>query len=97
MPAHRVACFVCAASDQQLGKLGNLIGAVESYMKQHDLSWSWVVLTREGTLPKKAKAAVEKHNLHEIGIALLDLESQEIVTSSSFIGKRMGRYVGGFK
>ena len=96
LPAHRVACVACS-EDPQLKRLGALTGAVKRYMKEQDLTWSWLVLPGEGSFTKKAKAVVQKNDLHEIGIALVDLAAQEVVTNDSFLGRKMRRFVGRFK
>lgn len=96
LPAYRVACFVCS-EDPQLKRLGTLIKSIKRYMKKRDLTWSWLVLPREGSFTKRARAVVQKNNSHEIGIALVDLAAQEVVTNDSFIGRRMRQFVRSFK
>ena len=96
MPAHRVACFVYT-EDAQVKRLGALLRSIRQYMEEKELTWSWLVLPAEGTFTKTAKAAVQKNDLREIGIALVDLAAQEVVTNDSFFGRKMGRFVGVFK
>jgi hypothetical protein len=55
------------------------------------------VLPSEGSFAKRARAAVEKNKLREIGIALVDFAGQEVVTNDSYLGRRMRRLVGGFE
>ena len=97
LPAHRVACFVWSSNDPQLKQLGSLTGAIKRYMQEQELAWSWLVLPSKGSFSKRARAAVEKNKLREIGIALVDFAAQEVVTNDSYLGRRMRRLVGGFK
>ena len=96
MPAYGVACFV-SAEDPQLKRLGALTGSIKRYMEEQELTWSWLVLPAEGPFTKRARAAVQKNDLREIGIALVDLAAQEVTTSDSYWGRRMQRFVGSFK
>ena len=97
LPAYGVACFVCSLNDPQLKQLGSLAKIIKRYMKEQDLTWSWLVLPSEGSFTKKAKAVVQKDDSHEIGIALMNLAAQEVVTNDSYLGRRMRRLVGDFK
>jgi len=96
LPAYRVACFTYS-KDPRLNHLGTLTRSVKRYMKEQDLTWSWLVLPGEGPFTERARAVVQKNDLREIGIALVDLAAQEVVTNDSFLGRRMRRFVGGFK
>ena len=96
LPAHRVACFV-RSEDPELEHLGTLTKSVGRYMKEQDLTWSWLVLPGESRFAKRAKAAVQKNNLREVGIALVDLSAQEVITNDSYLGRRMRQLVGRFK
>ncbi len=96
LPAYRVACFVYS-EDQQLKHLGTLIKSIKDFMEEQEMTWSWLVLTREGSFTRKATAGIQKNNSHEIGIALVDLEANEMITNDSVIGRRMRRFVRTFK
>ena len=96
LPAYGVACFAYT-KDPQLNRLGTQIRSIKRYMKEQDLTWSWFVLPGEDPLTKRARAVVQKNDLREIGIVLVDLTAQEVVTNDSFLGRRMGQLVRGFK
>jgi hypothetical protein len=96
MPAYGVACFV-SEEDPQVKRLGALIRSIKRYMEEQELTWSWLVVPAEGSFSKRARAAVEKNDLREMGIALVDLTGQEVITNASYLGRRMQRFVGGFK
>jgi hypothetical protein len=96
LPAYRVACFV-ASEDPDVRRLGALTKSIGRQMKEQDLAWSWLVLPRTDHFSERAKAAVQKNDMREIGIALVDLSAHEVITSGSFIGRRMKRFVGVFK
>jgi hypothetical protein len=96
LPAYLVGCFV-HSGDTQLKNLGTLTRSIKRYMEEQEMTWSWLVLTGEGSFTRKAKAGVQKNNSHEIGIALVDLTAQEVITNDSVIGRRMRRFVRTFK
>ena len=96
LPAHRVACFV-RSEDPELKRLGALTKSVGRYMKEQELAWSWLVLPGVSSFSARAKAAVQKNNLREVGIALVDLSAQEVIINDSYVGRRMRQLAGPFK
>ena len=96
LPAHRVACFV-HSEDPELKRLGALTKSVGRYMNEQELAWSWLVLLGESSFATRAKAAVQKNNLREVGIALVDLSAQDVIINDSYIGRRMRQLAGRFK
>ena len=95
MPNYRAACFACPA-DPGLKQLPVAVKAVRGYMNDQEIKWSWIVLINEGAFTKQAMTSVENNEDRDLGIALVNLQTQEIVTSNSYIGRRMGRYVSAF-
>ena len=96
IPAYEAACFGYT-KDPPFNRLGILTGPIKQYMEDRGLTWSWLVLPGEGPFSGRAKAAVQKNKVREIGIALVDLAAKEVVTNDSFVGRRMRRFVRGFK
>lgn len=95
-PNYQVACFGYTG-DPELKRLPSVLRAVRNYMQDHQVEWAWLVIPHEGEFPSKVRARVEKNDLRELGIALVDLTTQEIVASRSYVGRRMSRFVRCFK
>ena len=96
LPAYRVACFAYS-EDPELKRLGPLAKSIKDYMEEHEMTWAWLVLTRESPFTKKAKAGIQKNNSKEIGIAMVDIAAQEVITNDSVLGRRMRGMMGTFK
>jgi hypothetical protein len=77
--------------------MGTLTRSIKRFMEEREMTWSWLVLTDESAFSRKAKAGVQKNNSHEIGIALVNLTTQEVITNDSVVGRRMVRFVRAFK
>ena len=92
LPNYQVACFVYTG-ELRKGILYSLINTIQKYMKANDLTWSWLVLPKEGPFPQGLIDVVRKMDIREIGIALLDLDSGTINTNPSYLGRKMVRYV----
>ena len=95
-PDYQVACFGYAGHPEPR-KLPSVLRAIRNYMQDHQVEWAWLVVPHEGGVPDKVRARVEKNNLRELGIALVDLTTQEIVASRSYVGRRMSRFIRCFK
>ena len=96
MPNYHAACFAYP-DDPGLKRLPIMLKAVRRYMKDQDIKWSWVVIPCESAFSPQAMASMEKNEVHDLGIALVNLHTQEIVTNRSYIGRRMSRFVNTFK
>jgi hypothetical protein len=95
-PNYYVGCFVYS-KDPTLRRLHETLRAISTFLKQHEFAWAWLVIPHQGPFSRKAKSMVQNTAIREIGIALVDLESQEIVNSESHWGRRMVRFVRCFK
>jgi hypothetical protein len=95
-PNYYVACFAYS-KDPALADLHDVLRTISTFLKQEEFAWAWLVIPHEGAFSRKAKSMVQSTSVHEIGIALVDLSSQEIVTSESHWGRRMPRFIGCFK
>ena len=89
---YQTACFVYCARVEP-GILRKLLRAIQSHMETHALRWTWLVLPREGPFPDKVQRMVEKLDSPEIGVALVDVASGEVLTSRSYLGQRMKAHV----
>lgn len=91
-----MACFAYS-DDPELKRLPPSLKAIAEYREKEEMPWAWLVIVNEEPFSRRAKALVEKNDTKEIGIALVDLVSQEITASKSYIGRRMGRIAKRFK
>ena len=96
MPDYLAGCFVHVTQPEANGLTG-IVKAARGHMKELELKWSWLVLPSEQPFTAKAKARIMKNDLEEIGIGLVDLSSEEIITNQSYPGRRMARFIGCFK
>jgi hypothetical protein len=96
LPNYQVACF---AYMPELGDsdLRGLVKRIQGYMKDEELDWCWLVLPQEGPFSAKLRAALEKIDDREIGIALVNISSREIFTNPSYVGKRLRDHVKCFR
>lgn len=96
LPTYGVACFVyCHEPTKQA--LRKLIRRISGYMEEEGLGWSWLVIAREGAFSPQVRKAVEGMELREIGVALVDLDSKEVTTTRSHVGRRMRSHVRCFE
>ncbi len=95
IPDYQVACFAYS-KDPQLKYLYAVLTTISAFLRESELAWAWLVMCHEGPFSRKARAMVE-HNVNtEIGLALVDVSSQEIITASSYLARRMGRLLACF-
>jgi hypothetical protein len=95
-PNYHIACFAYS-QDPGLKRLHEILTTISKLLKEEDLAWAWLVIPHEGSFSRKARAMVEHTDSEEIGIALVDLDSQEIIPSRSYWGRRMVRFIKCFK
>lgn len=96
LPNYRAACFVCGSDGAKHG-LQTLLTVVARYMEAEGLHWCWLIILEHGSFPGRLRKAVVRNNMREVGVALVDLSSQKIVTNPSFMGRRMARHIRCFK
>ena len=96
MPNYQVACFVYS-QDLEANALRNLVKGLLEHIKEIGVDWAWLVIPKEGGFPHNIQRLVESIDYRELGIALVDVTSQEIVNSSSYVGKRMRDHVKCFR
>ena len=95
-PNYYVACFAYS-QDPELKHLHQVLNTIATFLKQQEFAWAWLVVPHEGQFSRKAKSMVQSTALREIGIALVDLSSQEVVNSEGHVGKRLVKIVRCFK
>ena len=95
-PNYHVACFAYS-KDPELKRLHEILTTISRLLKKEDLAWAWLVIPHEGSFSRKVKAMVERNDNREIGIALVDLSSQEIINAQSYWARRMTRFIKCFK
>ena len=96
IPNYSVACFAYG-TDRNLNHLPSILHVIEQFRVDNDLAWCWLVIPKETGFSRRDKLMVEHNDARELGMALVDLSSEEITTSSSYIGRRMARFVRCFK
>lgn len=96
LPNYPVACFAYS-DDPELKRLTPSLKAIAEYREKEEMPWAWLVIVNEGPFSRRAKALVEGNDTKEIGIALVDLATQEITESKSYIGRRMAGIAKRFK
>jgi len=95
-PNYYVACFAYS-QDPELKHLHQVLNTISTFLKQQEFAWAWLVVPHEGAFSRKAESMVQSTGLREIGIALVDLSSQEVVNSESHVGRGLVKIVRCFK
>lgn len=95
-PNYYVACFAYS-KDPELKRLHELLTTISKFLDEEQFAWAWLVIPHEGSFSRKARAMVERNDSREIGIALIDLSSQEIINAASYWAQRMPRFIRCFE
>ena len=95
-PNYYVACFAYS-KDPELKRLHQVLTTISKFLKEEEYAWAWLVIPNEGSFSRKARSMIERNDSNEIGIALVDLSSQEIISAQSYWAKRMIRFIKCFK
>jgi hypothetical protein len=96
LPNYDVACFAYS-KDPELKRLHEVLTTISRFLKEEKFAWAWLVIPHEGSFSRKARAMVESNDNREIGIALVDLSSEEVISAASYLGGRMSRVIKCFK
>ncbi|MFQ6014775.1 MAG: hypothetical protein ACE5NP_04970 [Anaerolineae bacterium] len=96
LPNWLVACFVFSG-DLGQHSVHSLLRVVSKYMDDKELNWCWLVIVKEGSFSSKVKKLVANHRQRDIGLALVDVSSQEIIGSSSYLGKKLPQHLKCFR
>ncbi len=96
LPNYQVACFAYTR-ERGDSDLHGLVKCIQGYMEAEELDWCWLVLPQEGPFSSRLRAALEKIDYRELGIALVNISSREIFTNPSYVGKRLRDHVKCFR
>lgn len=96
LPNYSMACFVRSTWIDGR-RLDGLVQLVSEYMKETNIAWSWIVIPQEGQLPAGTADLIRRKDINEIGIALVDISSEDVTTNPSYVGRRMAGHVKCFR
>lgn len=96
VPNYQATCFVYgkAPSSNHFSKITQTLSR---YLKDKDIAWTWLVILNEGEFSPQLVAKVEKNDDRNMGIALVDLSAEKIITNHSYVGQRMSQVINCFK
>ena len=94
-PNYQVGCYIIStdrAKDIDRKSLLKMLHAVRASMKENEMKWAWlfILCAKAADFQKKL---VESIRDQSIGIALLDVDSKNTVSSDSYIGKQAKRFI----
>jgi len=92
MPNYLVSCFVYPSeinSYIKKEKLEILLREISKMMKKNNVKWSWLIIPKEGEFEQRLIKWVEKNDLSNLGIALVNLNTKNILTNNSIIGRKI--------
>jgi hypothetical protein len=94
-PNYQVGCYIISTDrvkDIDRKSLLKMLHAVRASMKENEMKWAWlfILCAKVADFQKKL---VESIRDQSIGIALLDVDSKNIVSSDSYIGKQAKRFI----
>ena len=87
LPDYNVAFFVKHAPEDDLN-LGELRKALEDRAAKLNVKWTWLVLLRNGSFSEKLVKRVNSIDKKELGIALVNIDEQDIDTSDNLLGRK---------
>lgn len=96
VPNYQAACFALETAPNG-PYFTKILQNMKRYRKDEDIAWTWLVILNESKFSPQLVARVEKNDDRNTGIALIDLSTEEIITSQSYVAKRMPRVVKCFK
>jgi len=73
-------------------RLRKWVLTVKSCMERSNMKWSWLVVVGEG-LSDPAKKCVQEALDPDVGIAYLDLDSRQVVSADTYLGRQLKKYV----
>jgi hypothetical protein len=93
LPSYDVACLVLCVDSFGERALKATLRAVTDYLKNNDLKWAWLVFLRQGPFSDEIRKAVEKMKFQELGVALIDIGSNIVIPSNSYLGRSIPKYL----
>lgn len=95
IPNYQVACFAYS-KDPQLKHLYGVLTSISAFLRESEFAWARLVNCYEGPFSRKARAMVEHNSNSEIGLALVDVSSQETTTAWPYLARSMRRLLACF-
>ncbi len=94
MPNYSVAFIVYPfsnSSEVSRASALNVIESIRDEIRDRDLKWAWLLLLTEVEPPKSLVNLVQRFDLKELGVALLDTQTWGLHYSNSHIGRSFVR------
>jgi hypothetical protein len=96
LPNYNVAFYVKHVPGDDFS-LGELRSAVEDRAAKLNVKWTWLALVRNGRFPEKLVEQVDSFTRPELALTLVNLDEQDIDTSSNLLGRKALSLVRAFK
>mgnify|MGYP001070807892 CR=1 FL=1 len=97
MPNYFAACLVYG-SELDSARARKLLKIASDYAEREELRWVWLVLAQSGDFPRKIRSLLDSlAHSQNLGVALVNLEAEEVTCSESYLGRKMRGYVGCFR
>jgi hypothetical protein len=96
-PNHFVSCFAHLGSAEG-AKFHTLTRAVSKFNKDEQMTWAWLLIAHDGSFPKSTIRLAQSWSQTEIGIALVDYQTQSVVAhSETYLGRALAKHAKAFK
>lgn len=92
MPNYYAACLVYAG-ELDGRRLRQLSQVALDYAEREELRWVWLVLPQPNVTRKMRELVTSQGEPDNLGLALVDLEAEEVTTNGSYMGNRLARHV----
>ena len=96
LPNYRVALYgrvVRDAGQSTRRTILELVDLIRSEIKENDLKWAWLVLFADEDLPTNVQNLVERFDINEVGIGVLNANSGKLLHSNNLVGRSLKRYM----
>ena len=96
LPNYRVAFFgkiLRNAADSTRKSILELAEFIRAAIRQQELRWAWLVFFADQDLPSNVQNLVEKFDVQEIGIGVVNAKSGMMIHSNNLLGKSLKRYL----
>lgn len=94
-PNYQVGCYIISANrvkEVDRKSLMKMLYAVRASMKENEMKWAWLFILCAKAADFQRKL-VESIKDQSVGIALVEVDSKNIVSSDSYIGKQARRFI----
>lgn len=96
LPDYAASCFVRVVNKEKpmsIEELENCIEVIHKYVRDNEAKWSLLILVYSVKPPEWVKQKVMNLNDNVVGVALVDLQTMQIYSDQSFIGKAAQRLI----